>query len=213
LGFSKIASPSTSASASTPAPRSCEVAFTFLRRFGPSLPRDRSRSTFTVSRRLDGLLRLKPCGFVAPRCRSWGSPRFGFRLLPLRVRTFTFLDGASTLRSFSLAFSRPSRPSGRILPSCRCLLPRRSEDLRVLSQLRTPCGVLGFLGALTWNQADFRALSRRSSPPRTVDVSIHWRVLLPWVSHSARDLILIGLSPFLLRILAEACGVWRRALP
>jgi hypothetical protein len=56
-------------------------------------------------------------------------------------------------------------------------------------------------------------LSRRSSPPRTVDVSIHWRVLLPWVSHSARDLILIGLSPFLLRILAEACGVWRRALP
>jgi len=204
LGFSKITSPSTSASASTPAPRSCEIAFTFLRCFGPSLPGDRSRSTFTVSRRLDGLLRLKPCGFVAPRCRSWGSPRFGLWLSPLRVSAFAFLDSASTLRSVSLAASRPSRSSGRILPSCRYPIPRRSEDLRVLSRLRAPCGVLGFLGALTWNQADFEALSHQSSPPRAVDVSTGCRVLLPWASHSAGDLILIGFPPGFRRFLADA---------
>jgi hypothetical protein len=47
---------------------------------GLPLPPGRSRSTFAVSHRLDGLLRTKLRGFVAPRCRSWGSPSFG--LLP-----------------------------------------------------------------------------------------------------------------------------------
>lgn len=33
-----------------------------------------ARSVFAVSHRLDGFLRLEPCGSVAPRSRSWDSP-------------------------------------------------------------------------------------------------------------------------------------------
>jgi hypothetical protein len=156
---------------------------------------------------------LKLCGFVAPRCRSWGSPRFGFQPTPLRVLAFALLDDASTLRSFSLAGSRPSHPFGRILPSCPSPLPRRSEDLRILFLLRTPCGVLGFSRTLTWDWVDFRVLSRRSSPPRPVSVSTNGRVLLPWVSPSARDLILVGFSADLLHFLAEVFRVRKRARP
>jgi len=35
-----------------------------------------SCSVLTVSHRLDGFLRASACGFVAPRCRPWGSTRF-----------------------------------------------------------------------------------------------------------------------------------------
>jgi len=44
----------------------------FLR---PAPARSRSCSAFAVSHRLDGFLRRQSRGFVAPRCRSWGSPR------------------------------------------------------------------------------------------------------------------------------------------
>jgi hypothetical protein len=35
-----------------------------------------SCSVLVVSHHLDGFLRAAACGFVAPRCRPWGSPRF-----------------------------------------------------------------------------------------------------------------------------------------
>jgi hypothetical protein len=37
-----------------------------------------ARAALAVSHDFDGLLRLAPCRFVAPCCRSWGSPRFRF---------------------------------------------------------------------------------------------------------------------------------------
>jgi hypothetical protein len=88
-------------------------------RFGPTLPGVKSCSAFTVSHRLGGLLRVLSCGFVAPRCRSWGSPSFGpserFLAVP---EGRAVLIGASALRSFSLVRSRPSF-KGSCLPAVR----------------------------------------------------------------------------------------------
>jgi hypothetical protein len=53
-------------------------------RFGRSLPSFRSRSASAVSHRPDGFLRVERRGFVAPRCRSWGSS--GFRLSSQSLR-------------------------------------------------------------------------------------------------------------------------------
>lgn len=88
-------------------------------RFGPTLPGVKSCSAFTVLHRPGGLLRVLSCGFVAPRCRSWGSPSFGppCRFLAVPVG-FAVLVGASALRSFSLASSRPSF-EGSCLPAVR----------------------------------------------------------------------------------------------
>jgi hypothetical protein len=88
-------------------------------RFGPTLPGVKSCSAFTVSRRPGGLLRVLSCGFVAPRCRSWGSPSFGpaGRFLAVPGGRAVLVD-ASALRSFSLARSRPSL-KGSCLPAVR----------------------------------------------------------------------------------------------
>jgi hypothetical protein len=40
-------------------------------------PASKSRSARVVSHHLDGFLRATARRFVAPCCRSWGSPRFG----------------------------------------------------------------------------------------------------------------------------------------
>jgi len=133
-GSSKIASPSTWAAGVHSRSRFPWGLATFRQSFGSSLPRDGSRSTFAVSHRLDGLLRRLPRGSVAPRCRSWGSPGFGPpircprglslrsslageplgfpRNLPrgrfLGLGPVSFLTGAFTLQSISLARSRAS---------------------------------------------------------------------------------------------------------
>lgn len=93
-------------------------------RFGPTLPGVESCSAFTVSHRPGGLLRVLSCGFVAPRCRSWGSPSFGppGRFLSVPVGR-AVLVGASALRSFSLACSRPSFEGS-------CLLAVRRPGVR-----------------------------------------------------------------------------------
>jgi hypothetical protein len=88
-------------------------------RFGPTLPGVESCSAFTVSHRPGGLLRVLSCGFVAPRCRSWGSSSFGpaGRLLSVPGGRAVLVD-ASALRSFSLVRSRPSF-EGSCLPAVR----------------------------------------------------------------------------------------------
>ena len=51
---------------------------------GPPLPYDESCSVPVVSHHLDGLLRALGRGFVAPRYRSWGPPRFRLASAPVQ---------------------------------------------------------------------------------------------------------------------------------
>jgi hypothetical protein len=76
LGVSKDPLHRTGLSSSTPASISPVFRLRGLG-FGPSLPEDESCSAFVVFHHLDGFLRREPCGSVAPRSRSWGSPRCG----------------------------------------------------------------------------------------------------------------------------------------
>jgi hypothetical protein len=86
-------------------------------RFGPTLPGVWSCSAFTVSHRPGGLLRVLSCGFVAPRCRSWGSPGFGsfdwFLAVPVACRP---LRRSSPSKLFPRQQPSPFRG---LLPSCR----------------------------------------------------------------------------------------------
>lgn len=87
-------------------------------RFGPTLPGVRSCSTFAVSHRLDGFLRMLSCGFVAPRCRSWASPGFG----SLVWFPFGFHSACRSHQRFSPSklFPRQQPCLFRgLLPSCR----------------------------------------------------------------------------------------------
>jgi hypothetical protein len=66
----------------------------------PAVATGRSCSVFAVSHRTDGLLRLDSRGFVAPRCRLWGSPCSGFFHSTSRSQKSTFHD-ASPFEAFS----------------------------------------------------------------------------------------------------------------
>jgi len=77
MGFPKNAPPSDSALVV----HSCLDSFGFhlgFLGFGPPLPGGESRSVFVVFHHLGGLLHRESRGFVAPRSRSWGSPRWGW---------------------------------------------------------------------------------------------------------------------------------------
>jgi hypothetical protein len=90
-------------------------------RFGPLSPGSRSCSAFVVSHHLDGFLRRASCGFVAPRSRSWGSPRCGLAgsgaEAPSRLRPSATLHPSKSLHARSGPPCLHGSP-GR-LPSCR----------------------------------------------------------------------------------------------
>jgi hypothetical protein len=113
--------------------------------------------------------------------------------LPLRVPDIAFPVCASTLRSFFLAVSPlHSLPLGKSLPSCRCLAHADPEIFAFSFSFEPLASLFNLLGTLARTKADFRAFSRRSSPPRREGVSTSGRVWLPWVSHPARDLFPVG---------------------
>jgi hypothetical protein len=156
-----------SASALAPAPP----------RFGLLSPGSRSRSVFVVSHHHDGFLRRASCGFVAPRSRSWGSPRCGRSRLgaeaPPRSRP------SATLHPSKLLHARSSPPclhgSPGLLPSCRSpiLLTLASEGgstpglfstgrVHGLPRALRPWVPYRFLGFLLLSVSSFRAPDRRS---------------------------------------------------
>jgi hypothetical protein len=109
-------------------------------------------SIHVVSLDFDGLLRVVPYEFVAPRSRPWGSPSFRFAL-PKHRSPFPGTPHPSKL---SLSSSLPLSPglplSPRFVPSRRCAwfphhLPcchfgwvvRRALDLRALLCWRVRC--------------------------------------------------------------------------
>jgi hypothetical protein len=71
-----------------------------------------SRSALVVSHHLGGLLRARPCRFVAPRYRSWGSRPFGHRTHPTtnRVARPDPPGRAGTLRRVPFVDSRTASP-------------------------------------------------------------------------------------------------------
>lgn len=113
MGFSKIAPPSTQ----TYDVHSCAPStVSRLGAFRPAVATDKSCSVFAVSHRLDGLLRRRSCGFVAPRCRSWGSPCCSSS--PISSRTS--VRWLSTTLDPSKLFPLQQRsPLSGFLPSCR----------------------------------------------------------------------------------------------
>jgi len=123
-----------------------------LHSFGLPLPRGRSRSAFTVSHRSDGFLRHQSCGFVAPRCRSWGSPRSIRSLLPLAVGSRTDTRGASPSEAF--------------------------PSIAAIRHFRIPT----LLSSTGQGRSDFRVFLRYPSPPQPSGVATRKRALLPWVS-------------------------------
>jgi hypothetical protein len=95
---------------------------------GSPLPKDESRSVFVVSHHLDGFLRHASRGFVAPRSRSWGSPRSGFDLTDAETSTRT--PPSATHHPSKHLHARSDPPclhgSPGFLPSCRSP-PKRSR--------------------------------------------------------------------------------------
>jgi hypothetical protein len=144
-------------------------------RFGLSLPGDRSRSAFVVSHHLDGFLRRASCGFVAPRSRSWGSPRFWFLRdsFSLRGRGLfgfgqRFLPRRITLRSLS-TFAAVRRVSTVLPDSCppAVHLPKKArlQGFSPRSGSRSPSG-LSTSGSvqLPWVSSLFVGSHFRASP-------------------------------------------------
>jgi hypothetical protein len=72
-------------------------------RHRPGVATLRTRSALAVLPGFDGLLRLTPCRFVAPCCRSWGSPRFRSWAMPV----FGLLAEPSAARSASVPLRAP----------------------------------------------------------------------------------------------------------
>jgi len=175
--------------ASTPA-RFSDVKFPshFDPRFGPTLPGVGSRSTFTVSHRLDGLLRAKPCGFVAPRCRSWGPPCFGSHWsCPRGLSSGPSSSARAPFEAFSSSSAASLGPS-RGGPALLSLTP--AAPIRGSSPSSCPVvhlAVLTVRSEAGGRSSGSRALGRCSSSLRHPGVSTKLRSLLPWVSHSARD--------------------------
>lgn len=95
--------------------------------FGTPLPHDASCSAPVDSHHLDGLLRAHDCGFVAPRNRPWGSPRFAL---------------ASTRPMASHPLRHCARSPRRIHPSknsptsSRTVSPRPSPSCRYHAPVR-----------------------------------------------------------------------------
>jgi len=102
--------------------------------FGPRLPRRRSCSTFAVSRCLGGLLHRLPCGFVAPRCRPWGSPGFWSSSCASPRDPIAFLSGAAPFEAF------PSSPAAMRLrtPCPPAVHPPRGARLQGLEPAPSP---------------------------------------------------------------------------
>jgi len=90
---------------------------------GPGVCQLQTWSVLVVLPDFDGLLHTRPCGFVAPRYRPWGSP--GFQPTGnVTAAQLTFPAGADTLRSFPLPGS--GFPVSRARPSRRWLHIHRS---------------------------------------------------------------------------------------
>lgn len=97
------------------------------------LPSSRTRSVPAVPPSFDGLLHDGPCGFVAPRSRSWGSPGFGHDSTTRRSSRRARPAGADPSKrsppwqrsrvSACFAFSSLGRPS-----ACWCCHPQVSES-------------------------------------------------------------------------------------
>jgi hypothetical protein len=159
-------------------------------RFGPTLPGVESCSAFTVSHRPGGLLRVLSCGFVAPRCRSWGSSSFGpaGRLLSVPGGRAVLVD-ASALRSFSLVRSRPSF-KGSCLPAVRLpgIRSVRLQGLAPRVKSAAAAGVAtGCRSLLPW--AFLPQAAKKGSPFRDLHRSL--TAAVPW------GLVLSHVPPFL----------------
>jgi hypothetical protein len=112
-------------------------------RFGTATSRTRSAlavppgfSGFLRSERIRRPTRSTACGFVAPRSRPWGSPRFG---LPARS-----LDRAPTRRSWtsrSIQASSPVAKTLRSVPLPGSLQPCRHRVSSFRTRSRSPAGV------------------------------------------------------------------------
>jgi hypothetical protein len=149
-----VAPPSCHSSASTPGHR-CKQRWPSGQGSTPD-----SCSARVVSHHLDGLLRTEACGFVAPRFRPWGSPRFVPAVPRLRRDVG---DPRGLPRSAVIPFKGFPSFSSRtasLRPLPPCLLPRA----------RTPptCrkGVPPHPKAPRWAEVDVGgALVHRGEPP------------------------------------------------
>jgi hypothetical protein len=125
-----------------------------------------------VSHHLDGFLRRASCGFVAPRSRSWGSPRCGLAgsgaEAPSRLRPSATLHPSKPLHARSSPPCLHGSP-GR-LPSCRSpsedgSTPGFFSTGRVHGLTRRPCGHgtrTASLGFFFSRASSFRAPATRS---------------------------------------------------
>jgi len=140
-------------------------------RFGSPLPKDESCSVFVVSHHLDGFLHRESRGFVAPRSRSWGSPRCGFVASLAEAPDLT--PPSATLHPSKYLHVRSCPPcfhgSPGLLPSCRSpsengSTPGFPATVRVhaIPTVLQPWNPYNFLGFLLHS---FSGLPRSSVPP------------------------------------------------
>jgi hypothetical protein len=189
--LSKELSPSTSASASTPAVPGVlefDLAIVSVVLVLASARPFRGQVSFH-------LRGFSPPGWFAPReaSRVCCTPLPILRFAALRVGPGPCGSGAvpsatrAPFEAFFLVRSRlHSHPRGKSLPSCRYRLltdPGIFAPPFAWGSSRSPSTSWGACLA----PADFRALSHWSSPPRSTDVATDGRALLPWVSHPARQ--------------------------
>jgi hypothetical protein len=104
-------------------------------RLRPGVAKLRTRSALAVLPGFDGFLRLVPCRFVAPCCRSWGSPRF--RSFTMRFLGLLAEPSAARSASVSSRSPRPALPHPR-LPGCPKGLPFWSGVARARAWLDLP---------------------------------------------------------------------------
>lgn len=126
--------------ASTPG-RSCPQASCLDLR--PGAATSRTRSALAVPPGFDGFLRATLCRFVAPCCRSWGSPRFGrIRRRRYRARPSVRGSGVST-RSRS---DRPQTPACQDTGSWVAWPARRPHPRQGAGVARPTCSASSALG-------------------------------------------------------------------
>jgi hypothetical protein len=153
------------------------------------------------------LLRREPCGFIAPRCQSLGSPCFG--LLPPFPRGFFGLGRSQRREHPSKLFPSPAAVSLLSLLGEPALLPLSVvfADPGIFASVEGAGGLATFrfpLRLLAPTSSGFRVLSHRSSPLRRLGVSASPCTLLPWVSFSVRRFD--SLTWFRVRIVQTPCG-------
>jgi hypothetical protein len=124
-----------------------------------------TRSALAVPPDYGGLLRSRPCGFVAPRCRSWGSLRFAGPPC----------DGSPPRSAHPSKLSPPQQPLRVATAVALAPLARRSDRRRVATVA---------IGAARF---DLRALLRCEIRCSSRGLRLAPSPLLPWAWLHARQ--------------------------